>query len=507
MFDHLRDLFSDLKPRELFFLLLLVAGIAFLALGVIGQIPFPAKGALDIMSRYVSGAVGALLILGSFLLFAKYPKTNSGEPPSHARAIIQNAGSPELGTRVLSLAENCGGEDITLIGTGLALLQSVNPLQRLLDLVADGHIGKLELILGNPYSAAVRARLVEEECADPAANIGLEHLESHVRNIVNHVKASPYYPERISVRLFSNYPTFALLKVGPHYLVYSYSFAAIGNQSPVIEFDRSCKELCHFYDSHHKRVRSASVDAAAFLAARTGPGYIGQLDLHGFAVYFVPEGGAFYDLGSKILGFDVRGNRPVQSPYADFVRTAGEFGFHLTIADALYVADVAAVDCIERITKNICERMAPIELRYEVVAGFPDKRSISLRCEDPTKQLLALHRELVFQVYPQAVGSNYTLGDAKMNRCYCEDAERNETMKRLYHAPYILDCFKPHLTLLDSVPPDRIEEEAQKVRTEFGHLADGGQITLKSVAVMRKAPEASTWRMPTKEITLSRRPG
>ena len=506
MFDNLPRLLSSLRPRELFFMVLLVAGIAFLLLAVIGQISWPPQRALDLTSRYVSGGIGALLILGSFLLFAKHSRVNVGDDPARSVAVLPNAGSPEVAARVLNLAADCKGENVTLIGTGLALLQPVNPLQRLLELVANGCIAKLELIFANPYSAAVRTRLVEEECADPAANIGLKGLESHIQAVLTHVKKSPHYPERISVRLFSNYPTFALLKVGSHYLVYSYSFADIGNQSPVIEFDRTCKDLCRFYDRHHKRVRSASVDAAAFFAARSGQGDMAQLDLHGFAVYFIPESDAFYHLGSEILGFDIRGNRRIAARYADLVGAAAKYGFHLTLADALYVADEAAVGCIEQIVENICANMVPIKLKYDVIGGFPDETSISLRCEDPTQQLLALHRDLVFQVYPQAIGSNYTLGVAKMNRCYCQDVERNEEMIRRYHAPYILDCFKPHFTLLDSVPPEQIEEKVQEMKTAFGRLVDGRQITMKSVAVMRKAPGERTWHMPTREILLSRRP-
>ena len=64
--------------------------------------------------------------------------------------------------------------------------------------------------------------------------------------------------------------------------------------------------------------------------------------LTAFAVYFVPPAGSeLYEFGTKILESDVRRTGLVIKPskWHFAIGVAADFGFHLTVADALYCAN------------------------------------------------------------------------------------------------------------------------------------------------------------------------
>jgi hypothetical protein len=185
-----------------------------------------------------------------------------------------------------------------------------------------------------------------------------------------------------------------------------------------------------------------------------------------FAVYYIPEVEEvnskyfkFYQLGSSILGYDVRAGDRV--PMAPALRAKlGEFdpawqanaqpyGFHLTIGDAIdfNTGDlqqieaelVAILNCfaasdkfeLEQSSDFIPDWGAPIVLRY-----------------DPNEHLRALHLLVISCINTIGTGSS-------LLRRYLEDPnqyanEPHQAARTLkFYSPRILGDYHPHFTLLN----------------------------------------------------------
>lgn len=140
------------------------------------------------------------------------------------------------------------------------------------------------------------------------------------------------------------------------------------------------------------------------------------------------------------------------------------------------------------------------ELRdLRIVRGFPDDRSLAIVPGDPTGSLEALHSELVHRVYRRSAASNYTLGLALPSRD--PDYERARRMIRRYRAPYILQRFHPHFTLLTQVPPQQMELVGDHLQQMFLDEAVSTSIRVEKLAVMARPQPAEPWRI-SKEIEL-----
>jgi hypothetical protein len=50
----------------------------------------------------------------------------------------------------------------------------------------------------------------------------------------------------------------------------------------------------------------------------------------------------------------------------------------------LYVINENQIEFIQQQVKAILSRIGKIPIGFEVAAGFPDERSISLKCSDPS---------------------------------------------------------------------------------------------------------------------------
>jgi hypothetical protein len=293
-----------------------------------------------------------------------------------------------------------------------------------------------------------------------------------------------------------------MFKIDDSYFLYNYSYAELGTFSPVLEFDNRCRTLTNFFTEHYHRLKQATVKAETVIRINENQPIPGDLqDLAAFAVYFIPPPESpEYGLGSEILGYDVRNKDTVSSPWENYVGGAGEFGLHLTIADALYFYSKSDVRLLEVQIRDVCADLHPFSLKYEVKAGFPDEHSISLVCSDTSGTLHALHSELVFRCYTQAAGSNYTLNNAPAKRNYCDQPDRVQLMNKLYKAPYILECFKPHITLLTEVPTDQMQDIATELTERFNHANPAQLIHFDKIAMMEK--QADAWILKGQEIPL-----
>jgi hypothetical protein len=359
---------------------------------------------------------------------------------------------------------------VVLVGTGLNILYRQGPL----GLLGARKGQSWEVFVADPYSPSVEARLIEEETGSPKPPVAREGLINRLNTLLSRQAEL----RDCSVRVFSHYPTISFFIVDKHYFLYPYGFSRLGDYSPVTYCCRDNEEdepVVRFIDEQYELIKAASVDARHAQNARSGRSFdIRTRDqLSPIALYVVPEGGTeLYRFGTRCLGFDLRDQKQVATSWpAPYVKGAAEFGFHLTVADALYFADEWSLTMVRCEIQTIARQFRPFELDYEIAKDFPAMGSVSLRCRDETGTLEALHHEMVFRAYRRAVASNYStqLGAdaATTDRVYATSPTRKELMLKRYHAPYVLSEFRPHFSLVANVEAGQLPGVAASLESEL----------------------------------------
>ncbi len=182
-----------------------------------------------------------------------------------------------------------------------------------------------------------------------------------------------------------------------------------------------------------------------------------------FAVYFIPDG-EFYDLGSSIVGYDIRtpekqtlrrpGVRRMLPGFSEeWTSRCKQYGFHMTVTDAIEL-EVGTVVAVEHEIEDILGCFSPrnlwtlTALEGKLVDFFGhEKNAVVLRYQ-PSESLKILQAVLVSCLNPMGLGSGYL-------RRYLRNPQKEA--KKPYHAarikkffsPTIFDSYSPHFTLLD----------------------------------------------------------
>lgn len=385
---------------------------------------------------------------------------------------------------------------VVLIGTGINIIQR-DPI--FLDLMERVEKGKctLEIYLANPFSRQVEMRLVEEEIGNikpPVGRIGLiQRLETILKK-----QQELGNPSNFVLRLFWNYPTTAMFIIDTEYFLYPYGFSLLGNLSPVLHYSKDNPKdhpIIDFVEKQYQQIKAASVNAQLVMDLyhrRT----INMDELTPFAVYLIPaDETPLYEFGSEVLGYDVRGKNPILSPWASSVGTASDFGFHLTLADALYMGSRRELELLIKEIEFISHDFRPFTIDFTWQAGFPNANSIALVCSEESGTLESLHFEMIARCYRQALASNYSIGSAPANRSSNE--ERNKLMIKRYHAPYILQHFKPHFTLLTNLPQPPLEREnvISSLYQSYREQVKLEKIEIASICIMTRSRANRPWQI------------
>lgn len=172
-----------------------------------------------------------------------------------------------------------------------------------------------------------------------------------------------------------------------------------------------------------------------------------------FGVYYIPKEGNFYNLGSKLIGYDIRSEqetKPLDGFDQLWNKNAREYGFHLTMTDAVYIKEDELGE-IEAELSNIINLLSMdneyiLEASQKPVSfwrGGGDQ--VALRFV-PNLSAMMLHSVLVCLLQTMGNGSFYSemINHGKDN--FSQDMV-NKTNR--FFSPYVLDEFKPHFTLLN----------------------------------------------------------
>lgn len=206
-----------------------------------------------------------------------------------------------------------------------------------------------------------------------------------------------------------------------------------------------------------------------------------ESELAQFGVYYIlPADDPLYRTGSRIVGYDVRAGMTV--PTYDFIRPewtrlASDFGFHATLTDAIDIRP-DQIGMIADETDALVRCLGPGD--YTLTTGQASFWSPEALVQElyPSAAVSMLHAMLVTWLHPLGSGTYYT-------RTGLEPASEADRQKmRLFHAPYLLDNFRPHFTCLSNFDGTD-DERSALVRQCNETLGDPGlEMRLGSLALV-----------------------
>ncbi|MFC1975208.1 hypothetical protein ACFLXQ_02275 [Chloroflexota bacterium] len=220
-----------------------------------------------------------------------------------------------------------------------------------------------------------------------------------------------------------------------------------------------------------------------------------------FAVYYIPEADSkFYQLGSSILGYDVRAGKPVTMPSElqlelgkfDLAwRTAAQFyGFHLTIGDAIDF-DLNNLPQIETESLAILDCFASPEkfTLYKSQEFIPDWGLPIVLCYDPNEYLRTFHALVVACINPLGTGSGYLERYLENPDQYDDELYKASRIRKFY-SPFILGDFAPHFTLLNSYEGANRTKLVQKFERIFSEFTE---FTVNSICLLVQYRAEENW--------------
>lgn len=215
-----------------------------------------------------------------------------------------------------------------------------------------------------------------------------------------------------------------------------------------------------------------------------------------FAVYLCPPAtDPFYQLGSAVLGHDVRAGRTLPLPAfirPEWQREAGPYGFHLTLVEAF---------------STLPERWAALEAElaacYACLSPQANLHLTGGRLERWQGQVLAWRLEaspdlklfqtlLAARLAPFAVHSPFDDEVAEHPQRYAAPHER--ACLRLFGTPRVLDRWQPHFTLVQPFQGDEVE--ARELMAELDRaFSPYREQAVTSLALFRKEAGQERWQV------------
>lgn len=381
---------------------------------------------------------------------------------------------------------------VTLIGTGLCILAQDTVRKMLFDR-AKTNSCQVNIYLGNPYSPDLQNRLIEEELGEWPPSVGFEGLIKRAEMLLRERKQIGN-PSQLSLFMFNHYPTMAIIRIDNHYFMYPYGYATLGNFSPVIHYssdDRTCSALIQYMDKQIEMIaQSATPMEMVLRSSHLVHGGLHITDVIPLAVYFIPPSDSLlYRFGMEILGYDIyHGVSTHQTKGFTSTSEAGLYGFHVTICDVVYFLTQSETQRVREEIRFVAKSFRAFVLKgLRLEKNFPAPGTISLRVEDPSGNLEALHHEFVCRIHRRSYASNYTFKSS--SRALGPFSDRDRLMIEKYHAPHILGAFHPHFTLVSDLRPDEVEDVYDKLLVKMQRLQVPDEIEVNALAIVGKGED------------------
>lgn len=393
---------------------------------------------------------------------------------------------------------------IILIATGLNLIWEKHILDMLIERAQSGD-ASIVICLGNPYSPHVADRLIEEEMRGNRPPVGRDGIVRNAKALVERLESAGN-PQNISILLFEQYPTFATLIFDEEIYIYPYGYQILGNTSPIFHFQNDDSEEAKFFIANAQRILRDAVPAKDVVYRRVNPKYYSDKWIAA-AVYLIPEENEpFYKFGSSILGYDIRNRKTIDAGSDDFIRTirphigdAAQYGFHATIADALFYASEAEIDRIDAEIRMLSNEFPPFDLTNFKIVERVNEEDIVILCEDETGITEALHCELVNRAYRIAISSPFITGKTKRS-IGSKYPRRSTLFIGRYGSPYIIKEFNLHFSLCSPAPdnPALRKEIIKQLKNSFANVMKKDRINFDELYLLTKRDGDEKWSITSR---------
>ena len=214
-----------------------------------------------------------------------------------------------------------------------------------------------------------------------------------------------------------------------------------------------------------------------------------------FAVYLCPEAGsAYYELGSTLLGYDVRARQETALPeWIDpaWQTAASPYGLHLTLVEGFY-CDAASLPAIEAELRACLVCLSP-RADLHLSGGHMDAwngGAVLAHVFTPSPHLLMLHAFLLARLAGFVTHSPFEDELAQHPERYRTPWERARL--ELLRTPRGLDSFQPHFTLIQPYSgPD-----AEQLRARLETLVAPYSVqSFQRVALFVKPEGQARWQL------------
>jgi Protein of unknown function (DUF1045) len=388
---------------------------------------------------------------------------------------------------------------ITLIATGLNLIWEKHILDLLIERAKSGD-AIVTICLGNPFSPHVEDRLIEEEMQGNRPVLGREGVLRNIRSLVERLDGAGN-PPNFSLVLFESYPTFATLIFDQDLFIYPYAYQVLGNTSPIFHFQDNGNEESKFFVTNAERIIRDSISAKDVISRKINPKFFSD-NWIAAAIYIIPnENTPLYQFGATILGYDVWKQQVLEADKESFsskirpyVGEASQYGFHATMADALFFATDAEIDRVEAELRMLANDFSPFILSKIRIEDRQNEGNIVMLCDDESGSAEALHFELISRIYRIAISSFY-LADKTQNKVSSKSPLRSNLMIERYGAPYILKEFNPHFSLCAPAPDDLAirQEILKQLQESFAESNISTNVEVNEICLMTKKKGNEHW--------------
>ena len=226
-----------------------------------------------------------------------------------------------------------------------------------------------------------------------------------------------------------------------------------------------------------------------------------------FAVYYIPQADdAFYQLGTSILGHNVRAGQTV-APSSELAEVLGTdwptwttvsrpYGFHVTICEAL--------DChwttIPRVEQELADLLKCFDPSHPLVLERRDDRPVGIWGEEARKSLVLLyepnttlrmlHTLLVARLTPLGLGSDFLR--RYLTHPHTELPAHQVQQIRLFSSPTVLENWYPHFTLLNpytGAEPTVMASHLAQLFQSYKH------ITVQTICLLIQENQEANWQI------------
>ena len=210
-----------------------------------------------------------------------------------------------------------------------------------------------------------------------------------------------------------------------------------------------------------------------------------------------------YQFGSSILGYDVYHQKSITpqennifNHIRPYVGEGSQYGFHATIADAMYFSTQADIERIKAELSILVEDLPAFTLSNLQIKDRTDEGDMVVLCDDQSGVTEVLHHELVSRFYRLAISSTY-VARTTTKRIPSNNQKRSELMISRYGAPYIFNEFNLHFTLCSSPPTDSDTRNKlfDDLENEFKEKVKTDKLLVDKIHLLLKNKEDNRWKI------------